>query len=151
VILSIVDDTLGHLWLETSTAVIRIDHREIDRAIADPSYRMELRRYEENVDLDNGLPIRIPRAALGPNQTLWLVTTSGLFVIDPRRFPMDVPGRPCAFETVDIDGRSFEPTQRLTLPPAFTTFRSASTALTLQTHQRQFYFNTGSRGSRRLD
>jgi signal transduction histidine kinase len=119
------------MWLTTTGSLIRIDRSDIERALANPSHRMDPRVYDFDADLDNGLPLRRPRAAVGPNNTLWVITGGGLVTLNPRRFADGAPAPPARIESVDVDGRVLHAGERLDVPAGARTVQIGYTAMTL--------------------
>lgn len=108
VILSIVDDANGDLWLGMSSGIVHLPRAEFQKAAADPTHRMRLRHYGSS-DGAAGLPVRIayPSVARRPDGRLLFVTASGLTLVDPRSLTAG-PVPPVRIEQLAVDGRPFD-------------------------------------------
>jgi ligand-binding sensor domain-containing protein len=93
-VFGMVEDDEGYWWFATEVGVLRIPSGELDRAVADPAYRI---RYESFNTLD-GLPGSTqntfpgPMAARTRDGRIWFATKNGIAYVDPRHIPKnDLP------------------------------------------------------------
>jgi ligand-binding sensor domain-containing protein/signal transduction histidine kinase len=118
VIGAIVPDGLGHLWLGSSAGIVRVAIADLDRAFADPAFRMPHVLYDASDGL-RGDPISFgaPTAAYAESGTLWFVTSDGLARLDVRRAAKGRMPPPVLIEQVLADNRAIDVDGRDALPP----------------------------------
>jgi signal transduction histidine kinase/ligand-binding sensor domain-containing protein len=134
----VLEDGDGALWLAGSMGILRVDSRELDKALQSPSYRME------GIFLDAGDGFRaIPRqvepypgVARTPDGRLWFATTNGLATIEPRRMPHNPVPPPVTIEEIRADNRNVSTMSGATLPPNTKDLQFDYTALSLAAPQR---------------
>jgi signal transduction histidine kinase/streptogramin lyase len=83
---AIVEDDLEHLWVAVEgVAIVQVKHTELERAFANPSYRLRYNVYGKADGLA-GTPrwFRNRSAARGSDGRLWFVGGRGVTVIDPH-------------------------------------------------------------------
>ncbi len=87
---AIVEDDDGALWLAArAAAVVRLDPREFDKALADPAHRIRYSVYDK-FDGFAGTPRWYGHrsAARANDGRLWFVAGRGVSVIDPQSLPV---------------------------------------------------------------
>lgn len=116
-ILNIVEDQSGTLWLGTQSGVMRVTAADFEAAVKDPSAPLRHGFY----DSSDGI-IGTPRwfgkqsAVRGPDGRLWLLTSRGVSILDPRELPDRAASAPVQVEAVIANGESMEPAASMTLP-----------------------------------
>jgi signal transduction histidine kinase len=106
-VFGMVEDDEGYWWLATEVGVLRIPVAELDRAVANPAYRI---RYESFNTLD-GLPgspqntFPGPLAARTRDGRIWFATKSGIAYVDPRHIPKNNLPPPVHVETIKVDDK----------------------------------------------
>jgi signal transduction histidine kinase len=97
----------GYWWRATEVGVLRIPAGELDRAVANPAYRI---RYESFNTLD-GLPGSTqntfpgPMAARTRDGRIWFATKRGIDYVDPRHIPKNDLLPPVHVETIKVDDK----------------------------------------------
>jgi signal transduction histidine kinase/ligand-binding sensor domain-containing protein len=115
----VVEDDDGNLWLAGALGILRVKPRELDRAFASASYRLEGVTFDATDGL-RGLPRQrapFPTATRAADGRLWFSTTGGIAVIDPRRWPRNALAPPVKIERVIADDRNLEASAGLRLLP----------------------------------
>jgi signal transduction histidine kinase len=106
-VFGMVEDDEGYWWLATEVGVLRIPAGELDRAIANPAYRI---RYESFNMLD-GLPGKtrdlfpMPLLVRTADGRIWVSTNNGIAYVDPRRIPKNLLPPPVHVETIKVDDK----------------------------------------------
>jgi signal transduction histidine kinase/ligand-binding sensor domain-containing protein len=116
-IFGVVEDDEGASWLLTTHKLLRLPPGEFDRAMADSTYVLRYRAFDQ-VD---GLPGMINSAIYGPllartpDGRIWVATDSGVASLDPRHLPRrETPT--VVIENLRLDGRELPPSEGLELP-----------------------------------
>ena len=136
-IFSILGDSQGYLWCGVISGVIRIHPSELDKAAADPSYRVRYRWYDSTDGLV-GSPVYLgasPNAARGTDGRLWFLTTAGISIVSPGQMPEYRPPVP-VIETVTANGERSGPAAGSHLPPRVDNLHITYTALNFAAPQR---------------
>ncbi len=116
---AIVEDEDGSLWLACALGIFRVSQRELDKALASSSYRME-GMIIGGTDGLRGLPRQrepFPTATRATDGRLWFATTGGVAVIDPRQLPKNLLPPPVTIESVKADDRLIAPAAGIRLRP----------------------------------
>jgi signal transduction histidine kinase/ligand-binding sensor domain-containing protein len=90
---AIVDDQPGNLWLSMDVGLVRLARGELDRALAEPSYRMEYQAYDAR-DGVAGSAVGIINATRAEDGSLWFAQGGGLTHADPQRLTAEPEGAP---------------------------------------------------------
>jgi signal transduction histidine kinase/streptogramin lyase len=114
----ILEDDDGNLWLAGVLGILRVKPEELEKAFASASYRVEGATVDATDGL-RGLPRRapFPTATRAADGRLWFVTSGGVAVIDPRRYPRNALAPPVKIEKVIADDRDLEASAGLRVPP----------------------------------
>jgi signal transduction histidine kinase/ligand-binding sensor domain-containing protein len=130
----IVDAGGEGLWLNTENGVIHIPRVEADRALRDGSYRFKF----ERVDSPEGLPGQTetlnpyPKAIQGTDGRIWFTVARGLAWIDPKKkISTNALPPPVDIERIVADGKDYEASNKLQLPPHVRDLSIDYTALSL--------------------
>jgi signal transduction histidine kinase/ligand-binding sensor domain-containing protein len=138
---AIVDDESGRLWLRVSSGIVRLDPREFEKAVADPSYRIQSQFYDGSDGLGGPPVFLLPQAAARASDgTVWVVTATGVSVIDPRRLPEHRPPPAVRIEEIAADQRSFSPQPGLRVPAVTSRLQIDYAALTLSPSRTRFRY-----------
>ena len=135
---AIVEDDDGNLWLAGALGIVRVKRRELDKAFASASYRVEGVTFDATDGL-RGLPRQhgpFPTATRAPDGRLWFATTAGVAVIDPRRYPRNPLAPPVKIERMIADDRNLQASVGLRLPPNTKRLEFQYTALSLTAPER---------------
>jgi len=130
----IVDAGSEGLWLNTENGVIHIPRVEADRALRDGSYRIKF----ERIDFPDGLPGQTetlspyPKAIQGTDGRIWFTVLQGLAWIDPKKkISTNALPPPVDIERIVADGKDYEASNKLQLPPHVRDLSIDYTALSL--------------------
>jgi signal transduction histidine kinase/ligand-binding sensor domain-containing protein len=127
----ILEDDDGRFWLAGHSAIIRVDATELDKAFADPSYRLQCDAYGAADGL-RGFPRQgrpFPVAAKARDGRLWFATTAGLAVVDPRHIRRNTNAPPVYVVQAKADGRTVELAGDVQLPAGTKDIKINYTAL----------------------
>ena len=115
----ILEDDEGFLWLAGALAVLRVSSQELERALLNPSYRIQGASFDATDGL-RGLPRQrepFPTAIRSADGRLWFSTSEGVAVIDPRHFPKNIVPPPVTIEALKADDRTLIASSGLRLRP----------------------------------
>jgi signal transduction histidine kinase/ligand-binding sensor domain-containing protein len=113
----IVEDASGDWWIAIDAGVLRINPAELQKAAADPSYRVRFRSFNT---LD-GLPgnprqtFPFPVICRTTGGRIWTATSNGLAFVDPAHIPKNTVPPPVHVEAVRVDGRPLAPADGIVL------------------------------------
>jgi signal transduction histidine kinase/ligand-binding sensor domain-containing protein len=116
-VFGMLEDDEGYWWIATDVGVLRIPAGELDRAVANPAYRV---RYESFNILD-GLPgsprktFPMPVVTRTTDGRIWFAATNGIAYVDPRRIPKNDLPPPVHVETVKVGDKVLAPADGIVL------------------------------------
>ena len=129
-----IQDNDRSLWLYTACGLVRITRTELNAWIADPRHRV----VTAVLDAADGVRLRAlspssfsPVAARSRDGRLWFVTGDSVQVVDPRHLPYNDLPPPVYIEQVTADGKTYDATKGLRLPPHVRYLAIDYTALSL--------------------
>ena len=128
------EDDDGSLWLYTACGLVRVTRGELDAWIADPQRRIETTVWDaaDGVRLSAVSPAYYnPPVAKSADGKLWFLSGEGVEVVAPRHFPVNPLPPPVHIEQVTADGKTYEASQGLRLPPLVRDLLFDFTALSL--------------------
>ena len=140
-VFGVAEDDLGYWWLVTDVGVLRIPAGDLDRALADLSYRIH---FETFYPLDD-LPAKPRQGAPTPvvvntaDGRIWFATTNGLAYVDPRRMPKNKLPPPVHVEGAKIDGKEITTAAGLALSHRTKEIEIDYTALSLSIPERVLF------------
>jgi signal transduction histidine kinase len=140
-VFGMVEDDEGYWWIVTDVGVLRIPAGELDRAIANPTYRI---RYE-TFNMLGGLPGSPRYSFLMPVVTrtrdgrIWFDTTNGIAYVDPRRIPKNDLPPPVHVETVKVGAKVVAPADGIVLTHNPKDIEISYTALSLSIPERVLF------------
>jgi signal transduction histidine kinase/ligand-binding sensor domain-containing protein len=134
---AIVEDRQRRLWLSVDRGLVRVDRAEVDRALEDPSYRMQYAMYD-TLDGLAGAAIGIIGSARATDGRLWFVRGGGVTLVNPATLSDERASDPAPvhIESVVANDRQFRPTPDLSFSPGTTRIQISYTALTLSSSNR---------------
>jgi signal transduction histidine kinase len=98
--------TRDALWLNGGAGITIVPNSELQRAVQDPTHRVQFKRLDHKDGLrgraTNSLPV--PSAFAGTDGRLWFSTSAGLFWYDPARQPSNPLPPPVLIRSVNVDG-----------------------------------------------
>jgi signal transduction histidine kinase/ligand-binding sensor domain-containing protein len=121
------------LWLYMPCGLVRIARSELDAWINDPKYVLKTTVFDNSDGVRNvGL-----YGAIGPHVTkasdgrIWFVPYDGVSVIDPHHLPVNKLPPPVHVEQIIADGKTYDASNGLQLPPHVRDLTIDYTALSL--------------------
>jgi signal transduction histidine kinase/ligand-binding sensor domain-containing protein len=111
-------DTRGNLWLGYSVGVARVNARELKQPASDGSTKLDLRFFDDADGIADS-PDRVGNApaALAQDGRLWLTTSQGVAVLDPREIQSNLMPPSVHILGLDADGRAVNLTRSVMLHP----------------------------------
>jgi len=134
----IVETSAGDLWLNAEPGMVHISAAEVDRAIADPAYRMHC-EYFDVLDGLKGKDSRfrpIPTLVEGTDGRLWFLTVGGIFQIDPNHLLRKTTPLSVIIRSVDSDNQTHEGAGRVAFAAGTTSVQIRYTAPNLSVPER---------------
>src|SRR5271165_445235 len=113
------EDNEHSVWLYTACGLVRIARPELDAWAADPKRTIQVTVF----DSSDGVRIHAtnsgysPRVAKTADGKLWFTPFDGVSVIDPRHLAFNQLPPPVHIEQVIADGKSYDASSGLRLPP----------------------------------
>jgi signal transduction histidine kinase/ligand-binding sensor domain-containing protein len=139
---SMVEDDDRSLWLYTACGLVRITGAELDAWIAQPKHRIETTVW----DAADGVRLRSsaaseygPRVAKSNDGKLWFVTGEGFQVVDPHHLAMNKLPPPVHIEQITADGKTYDVSDGLRLPPLVRNLAFDFVALSLVAPEKNRY------------
>ena len=138
-----VDGLDGNLWLFGRAGIVRVALADVDRAFAEPGFRLEARIYGPSDGLI-GAPLAgtsHSTASRAPDGSLWFTTEEAILSLDPRALAAKAPAPPVRITRLAYADQALRDPASAVLPPATTRIEIDYTALDLSdpTHLRFQY------------
>ena len=134
---SILEDKDGILWIGFGSGIARIEKHEIDRALAEPNYRIHYRLFNT---ADGAAGVAVAEgsrtAVRADDGRLWFATSAGVTVVDPHAIGVPRPTASAVLEAVTADAEQIEATPGVMLPAQVSHVQFFFTALTLMDSMR---------------
>jgi signal transduction histidine kinase/ligand-binding sensor domain-containing protein len=130
----VLEDDAGSCWLYMACGMVRIARSDLDRWVSDPGRSVPTTVFDvsdgvRSHAVTNGTTPRVAKAADG---RLWFLSGGGgVSVVDPRRLPFNKVPPPVHIEEITADGKAYEVTRGLRLPPRVRNLEIRYTALSL--------------------
>jgi signal transduction histidine kinase len=128
------EDDDRSLWLYTACGLVRISRSELDAWVAEPQRSIETTVWDagDGVSLHPVAPASFgPTFAKSADGKLWFVMGEGVHVVDPRHLVTNELPPPVHIEQITADGKSYDASQGLRLPPLIRNLAIGYTALSL--------------------
>jgi signal transduction histidine kinase/ligand-binding sensor domain-containing protein len=137
-ITGIVETSSGDLWLNTEPGIIHIPVSEVNRAIADPAYRMHCEKFDALDGLrGSGLRYRpIPTLVESTDGRLWFLRMGGIFQIDPNHLLRNTPPPSVIIRSIDSGSETHQGKDRVDFPAGTTSVQIRYTAPNLSIPER---------------
>jgi len=129
----IIEDDLSSYWLYTQCGLLRVASTDMDRWIADPKrvIRPTMFGVEDGIRLVPILKGLRPAVTKASDGTIWFVNGERVSFIDPSRVTINTLPPPVHIEQITADGKTYEATPGLRLPPRVRNLTLDYTALSL--------------------
>ncbi|HZB88535.1 MAG TPA: two-component regulator propeller domain-containing protein [Terracidiphilus sp.] len=137
----IAEDGEGYWWLAADGGVLRVPAGELDRAVANPAYRV----HYESFNLLDGLPGSPQNGFPGPmvartrDGRIWFVTNNGIAYVYPRHIPKNNLPPPVHVEALKVDNRVMAPENGTVLSHDMKNIEIDYTALSLTIPERVLF------------
>src|SRR5208337_3301713 len=130
---SVIEDNDHSLWLYMACGLVRIARSELDARVGDS------RRSVQTTVFDNSDGVRSRALAGGhsrlvaksPDGKIWFSPPDGVSVIDPRHLPFNKLPPPVYVQQITADGKKYDASPGLRLPPRIRDLTIDYTALSL--------------------
>jgi signal transduction histidine kinase/ligand-binding sensor domain-containing protein len=135
------EDDEGYWWIAADVGVLRIPAGELDRAIANPAYRISY----ESFNMLDGLPGSphgvnpVPVVARTRDGRIWFETSHGIAYVDPQRIPKNDLPPPVHVETIKVDDKVVAQTGGIVLNHDVKNVEIDYTALSLSIPERVLF------------
>ena len=111
-------DTRGNLWLGYSIGVARVNARELKQDPSDGSTKPDLKFFDDADGIaDSPDQVGNSPAALAQDGRLWLTTSQGVAVLDPREIQSNLMPPSVHILGLDADGKAVNLTRSVMLHP----------------------------------
>ena len=116
-VVSIIEDKQKQWWLNTHCGIIQFSDSELQQWWANPEAILHTRLY----DVFDGARLSgepsFNSAALSPDGRVWFATGFVVMMLDPSRLAKESPPAVTFIESITVDRKEFEPTDKLKLSP----------------------------------
>jgi signal transduction histidine kinase len=137
----VLEDNDRFFWLYTACGLVRIARSELEKWDADP------KRTVSTMVLDNADGVRSsvtatdsnPIVAKSADGKIWLLPKDGVSVVDPRRLTTNRVPPPVHIEQILADGKKYDMTRGLRLPPLVRNLAIDFVALSLVAPEKNRY------------
>src|SRR5271157_3935214 len=130
---SVIEDNDHSLWLYMACGLVRIARPELDAWAADPKRTIQVTVF----DSSDGVRSRALAGghsrlvAKSPDGKIWFSPPDGVSVIDPRHLPFNKLPPPVYVQQITADGKKYDASPGLRLPPRIRDLTIDYTALSL--------------------
>jgi signal transduction histidine kinase len=128
----------GSLWFCEMRAIIRIDNSEIQKFLANPSYRVHYQIFDSLDGLEGSFFNTGQKLIRGTDGRLWFGTTTSTQWLNPADLPTEAPP-PVAISSLAADGAPSAPETHPRIPPRPANIQIDYTALNFSTPERVRY------------
>ncbi|HSI59079.1 MAG TPA: two-component regulator propeller domain-containing protein [Ideonella sp.] len=137
----IVETAQGDLWMNGGEGISHIAAAELQRALADPAYRVHFERFDFRDGLDGAaVQLRpVPSAVQASDGKLWFATNNSVVWIDPNDVPRNPAPPTVQVRALRADERAYDISPSAAapqLPVGTTSLEIAYTALSLSIPER---------------
>lgn len=128
----------GSLWLNGSAGISSLPRSELQRALAEPGYRVRFTRldYRDGVRGSASSRIPVPSAAASEDGTLWFSTTGGVYAFKPGALPRNTLVPPVVITGLRSGPDDYAPVDSARLAAGTEMLRIDFTALSYQAPER---------------
>jgi signal transduction histidine kinase/ligand-binding sensor domain-containing protein len=115
----LVEDEDGSFWIAGALGILRVSGKELEKALASPSYRMRGTSFDASDGL-RGLPEQrepFPTATRAVDGWLWFATTEGIAGINPHEILRNLVPPPVVIETMRSDDQDLVVSSGMQLHP----------------------------------
>jgi signal transduction histidine kinase len=115
----LIEDDAGSFWVRSACGLLRIARAELDAWVANPKLRIQTSVFDvsDGVQSYAGAFAPLPRVAKTRDGRLWFLLSEGVSVVDPNHLVANTLPPPVHIEQVVADGKTYDPSSGLRLPP----------------------------------
>jgi ligand-binding sensor domain-containing protein len=127
------EDGVHSVWLYMACGLVRIARQELDAWVADPKRMIQTTVFDgsDGVRSHSSASGYSPPVAKSADGRLWFVPYDGVSIIDPRHLPVNKLPPPVHIEQITADGKTYDTSRELRLPPRVRDLTIDFTALSL--------------------
>ena len=140
-ITGIVETIIGDVWLNTAMGIVHLPALQLNRAVADPAYRMSVQLFDARQGLE-GTGARIaplPTLIERDDGKLWAMTTMGAYTIDPLNLSRGSVPPSVSLQSFTADDHAQPTTGVVALPPRTSALHFRYEGLSLTAPERVRY------------
>ena len=128
-----IEDNDHSVWLDMRCGVVRVARSELDAWLSDSKRAIQTKVFGSSDGVwsfgRNGS--HTPYVTKSPDGKIWFSAPDGVSIIDPRHLPFNKLPPPVHIEQITADGKSFDSSHSLGLPPRIRDLTIRYTALSL--------------------
>jgi signal transduction histidine kinase len=133
---AIAEDDDGFFWIGGTLGLARVAGRELEKALAEPAYRMQTLLLNSTDGMPALPTAGQPRVTKTSDGRLWFATTDGIALVDPRRLPMNPSVPPVVIQSVTAGDRDFPVSPDLRFRPGIRNVEIGFAALSFSVPER---------------
>ena len=129
----VTEDDASSLWLSTVCGLLRVDRSDLQAWTSEAKHAINATMFDGSDGFRSHAMLigYSPVVKKSPDGKLWFAHNDGVSVIDPRNLHLNKVAPPVHIEQVRADGRAYDPTAGLRLPPRVRDLSIDFTALSL--------------------
>ena len=129
----VTEDDASSLWLSTVCGLLRVDRSDLQAWTSEAKHAIHATMFDGSDGFRSHAMLigYSPVVKKSPDGKLWFAHNDGVSVIDPRNLRLNKVAPPVHIEQVRADGRVYDPTAGLRLPPRVRDLSIDFTALSL--------------------
>lgn len=138
VILQVLEDDRGYLWLASNRGIARVSKAEIGEVLDGRRAKVSCTVFgtADGLRSRSAMAGDFPNALRDRSGHLWFATDGGAVEVDPRRIPSNPRPPQVEIESLTVDGQPVPQVSPLTLPPGSNRLEIDYTALTFLAPER---------------
>ena len=131
----------GDIWINGNAGAVRIGKGDMDRAIADPTFEVPLRIFNDEDGVAGGAQqVRpLPSLIQGSDGRLWFAGASGLTWVDPISLRQRHAPPELFIRSIEAGDKTYASTQKIRLPPQTRDLRVTYSILDTTSPSRQAF------------
>ncbi len=129
----VTEDDASSLWLSTVCGLLRVDRSDLQAWTSDAKHAIHATAFDGSDGFRSHAMLigYSPVVKKSPDGKLWFAHNDGVSVVDPRNLRLNKVAPPVHIEQVRADGKAYDPTAGLRLPPRVRDLSIDFTALSL--------------------
>jgi len=128
-----IEDDDHSLWLYMTCGLVRLSRSEAKAWDSDPNRSIQVTVFDASDGVRSGADkaSESPKAGKSPDGKIWFMTFGGVGKVDPHHLPVNEVPPPVHIEQITADGKQYDATRGLRLPPRVRNLAVDFTALSL--------------------